>query len=74
LLQSSRLCAKELDALRDWLAGSSALRPDEARELLERAIGQHQLVNEPALHWRAVKARIAGDANWSPMGFKLILD
>jgi len=74
LLQAPPLRAKELDALRAWLLGSSSLRPDEARLFLERAIERHQLVDEPALHWRAVKARIAGDTNWAPMGFKLILD
>ncbi len=74
LLQASRLRSNELDVLRAWLAGSSALRPEEARSLLERAIDGGQLLGEPALHWRAVKAHIAGDANWAPMGFKLILD
>jgi len=74
LLQAPSLRASELDSLRAWLTGSSALRPEVARLLLERAIERRQLVREPALHWRAVKARIAGDTNWAPMGFKLILD
>ncbi len=74
LFQAAPLRAEELDVLRDWLAGSAALRPDEARRLLDRALERRQLVDEPALHWRAVKAGIAGDANWAPMGFRLTLD
>jgi len=68
------LDAYELKRLQDWLVGSVALRPDDARRLLDCAVGRRQLVSEPALHWRAAKASIAGDANWAAMGFKLILD
>lgn len=74
LFQSSALGPDELRSLREWLAGSASLRPNQARRLLDRALEHGQLVKEPALHWRAVKAHVAGDANWAPMGFKLILD
>ncbi len=60
--------------MRAWLAGSAALRPEQARRLLEHALDGSQLVGEPALHWRATKAQIAGDRNWAQMGFKLVLD
>ncbi|MDN3919047.1 hypothetical protein [Roseateles violae] len=60
--------------MRAWLAGSAALRPDEARRLLEQAVDGRQLVDEPALHWRAVKARVAGASNWAQMGFRLMLN
>jgi hypothetical protein len=68
------LHAEELQTLRDWLAGVATLRPGPARRLLDRALHHRQLVDEPALHWRAVKACVAGDANWGPMGFRLTLD
>ena len=74
LLQPASLPADDLQALRAWLAGSAALRPGEARRLLQQAIDGRQLVDEPALHWRAVKARIAGALNWADMGLKLVLD
>ena len=74
LLRAAPLPTRDLHALRAWLVGSAALRPDEARRMLERAVDCRQLIDEPALHWRAVKARVAGDANWAPMGFKLVLD
>ncbi len=60
--------------MRAWLAGSAAMRPEQARRLLEQALDGRQLVHEPALHWRAVKARIAGSSNWAQMGFRLVLD
>ncbi|HEY1127795.1 MAG TPA: hypothetical protein VGF12_00180 [Roseateles sp.] len=74
LLQPAPLTAKELQALRAWLAGAAALRPERARRLLEQAIDDRQLVSDPVLHWRAVKAQIAGDINWAQMGFRLVLD
>ncbi|WP_431257555.1 hypothetical protein ACQ859_16765 [Roseateles chitinivorans] len=64
----------QLQALRRWLRGEIAMRPEEARERLARAIDARQLVDEPATHWRAVKAWIAGDDNWAQMGFGLVLD
>ena len=64
----------QLQALRRWLRGEIAMRPEEARERLARAIDARQLVDEPATHWRAVKAWIAGDDNWAQMGFRLVLD
>jgi len=64
----------ELDALRSWLVGRAALRPKEAADFLDRSIRHRQLVHEPVAHWRAVKARLAGEVNWAPMGFHLILD
>ena len=74
LLQAAPLPAEDLCTLQRWLAGTTALRPGEARHLLERALDRGQLLGEPALHCRAVKARIAVDANWAPMGFRLVLD
>lgn len=74
LLQPAPLRAEELRVLRGWLVGACALRPSEAGRLLDRALDQRQLVDEPAAHWRAVKAWIAGESNWSAMGFKLNLD
>lgn len=74
LLQPASLPSEELQALRAWLIGSTALRPERARRLLEQAVERRQLVDEPALHWRAVKARIAGSSNWAQMGFRLMLD
>lgn len=74
LLQPTSLPAEQLQALRAWLAGSGALRPEQARLLLEQAIDRRQFVDEPALHWRAVKAIVAGSSNWAQMGFKLVLD
>lgn len=74
LLQPASLPSGELQALRAWLVGSTALRPEQARRLLEQAVDRRQLVDEPALHWRAVKACIAGDSNWAQMGFRLLLD
>jgi hypothetical protein len=74
LLRPSALRAQELHTLRQWLAGLLPLRPAQARDLLERAVKRLQLVDEPALHWRATKALLAGDANWADMGFKLALD
>ncbi|MFT7773882.1 hypothetical protein [Roseateles sp.] len=74
LLQPAPLRADELETLRGWLIGNVALRPAEAQRLVGHAVDRGQLIDEPALHWRAVKARIAGDANWAPMGFKLVLD
>jgi hypothetical protein len=73
-LKAAPLTDAELQELRQWLASVAALRPNRARCLLDRAIDHRQLMDEPALHWRAVKARIAGDANWPPMGFRLSLD
>lgn len=74
LFQPASLSAAEGQALRAWLAGSAVLRPEQARCLLEQALDGRQLVHEPALHWRAVKARIAGSSNWAQMGFRLVLD
>lgn len=74
LLQPASLPSEELQALRDWLVGSTALRPEQARRLLEQALDRRQLVDEPTVHWRAVKARIAGVSNWAQMGFRLMLD
>jgi hypothetical protein len=74
LLRPAPLQAQELDTLRDWLRGAVAVRPEQARLWLDRAVSRRQLIDEPALHWRAVKARIAGDANWAAMGFKMALD
>ena len=74
LLQPSALRAQELAALRRWLTGAQALRPQEAHDLLERAVQRLQLAGEPGLHWRATKALLAGDTNWAEMGFRLTLD
>ena len=74
LLRAPPVHPGDLEALRGWLCGSTALRPAQARRLLEQSLQRHQLVEEPALHWRAVKARIAGEANWGAMGFRLLLD
>ncbi|WP_144007059.1 hypothetical protein [Pelomonas sp. KK5] len=74
LLQPASLPADRRQALRAWLAGSAALRPEVARQLLEQAVDRRLFVDEPALHWRAVKALIAGVSNWAQMGFQLTLD
>jgi len=71
---SSMPHAEQLPTLRQWLSGAVALRPAEARRLLDDALDRRYLVDEPMLHVRAAKARIAGDANWASMGFKLLLD
>lgn len=68
------LGSTELRALRRWLVAGTALRPRQASDLLERALTHRQLVDEPALHWKAVKASVAGDANWVEMGFRLAFD
>ena len=72
--QSAPLCDQELHTLRAWLVGDAALRPREAADLLAQSVRHRQLIHEPALHWRAVKARLAGEVNWTEMGFRLILD
>ena len=64
----------ELQALRHWLTGRSALPPARAGELLERALARFQLAAEPGLHCRAVKARLAGDGNWADMGLRVARD
>lgn len=64
---------EERQMLRSWLCGARALRPAQARVLLSRALEQQWLVGEPALQWRAVKAQLAGEANWADMGFRLVL-
>ena len=65
---------RELQALRRWLHGRATLRPQAARHLLERVVRHRQWVHQPALHWRAVKTALAGEANWVEMGLRLTLD
>lgn len=64
---------EELQALRGWLCGARPLPPEQALRLLDRALAGHWLQAEPALQWRAVKARVAGESNWADMGFRLAL-
>ena len=72
--RSAPLRGDELRTLRRWLVGGLALRPREAEALLERAVAHRQLVDEPALHWKAVKARVVGPENWAETGHRLTLD
>ncbi len=63
LPRPAALRAREIQMLRNWLTGKTALRPWQARDLLDRAIARVQLADEPRLHWRAVKAQVADDSN-----------
>lgn len=72
--RSAPLNGDELRTLRHWLVGGLALRPQEAEALLERSVAHRQLVDEPVLHWKAVKAHVVGPENWAERGHLLTLD